>query len=483
MAGKIIKSFAWDFTGRIGGQIVSLIIGIILARILTPAEFGLIGMVMVFIAMSQIFTNLGLNSALIQRSNPTEAHYSSSFYLNIGAAFALTVLFFFLAPLIADFYENEKITNLIRVLSLCLLIDSLSAVQGAILLKSMRFDHLTRAKLFSSAFSGIVGISMAFMGFGVWSLVTQTLLGRILSMGYYWVVSVWRPKRVFKIKALKELWSYSINLFISSIIDTVYSQLDSIIIAKVFSATDLGLYSKAKSLNGFVIKYSSQSIGAVTFPAMATIKDDHKRLLDLGYKAETLIAFVSFGLLGWLYVTAESLIIILYGAKWEPSVQIFRLLCLSGFAYPISAATLSMLRAYGDSRSFLKVEIWKKIVGLAGLSIGFMFGMKGFLISLIITGAIAVWMNMFVTGRSLNISVGHQLFPLIRYMIIAVIAALITWFVPVEFKLHILNFIVLTIIFFSLYMGFNYLIKTPGLDLFSVQVTSLIKQLKIKYIR
>lgn len=483
MAGKIVKSFAWDFAGRIGSQFISLIIGIILARILTPAEFGLIGMAMVFIAVSEIFTNLGLSSALIQRSNPTEEHFSSSFYLNTVAALALTVLFIALAPVIAGFFKNAQITNLVRVLSLSLLIGSFSVVQEARLRKAMRFDLLTKAKLISSVLSGIVGISMAFMGFGVWSLVTQTLLGRFLTTGYYWFVSTWRPKLLFKINAIKELWAYSFKLFISGIIDTVYNQLDSIIIARIFSATELGLYSKAKSLNRFVIKYSSESIGTVTFPAMAAIQEDRKRLIDLGLKAETLIAFVSFGLLGWLYVSAESLILTLIGPKWQPAVEIFRILCLSGFAYPLSAATLSMLKAAGDSGSFLKVEVWKKVVGLAGLGIGFMFGMKGFLISLIITGAIAVWMNMFVTGKSLNISVGHQLFPLLRYLIIAVAAATITWFVPVNFKLHILNFTVITVIFFFIYAGTNYLTKTTGMDLFNQQVASLIKQLKSRFIR
>jgi O-antigen/teichoic acid export membrane protein len=483
VSGKIIKSFAWDFAGRSGSQMASLVIGIILARILTPVEFGMIGMAMVFIAVSEIFTNLGLSSALIQRSDPTEEHFSSSFYLNTGVALALTILFIVLAPVIAGFFNNEEITGLIRVLSLSLLIGSFSVVQEARLRKKMRFDLLAKAKLISSVLSGVVGISMAFMGFGIWSLVTQTLVGRLLTTGYYWLVSTWRPKLLFKINAIKELWSYSFKLFISGIIDTVYNQLDSIIIAKIFSAEDLGLYSKAKSLNRFVIKYSSESIGSVTFPAMAAIQEKRQRMIELGIKAETLIAFVSFGLLGWLYVGAESLILTLIGPKWQAAIEIFRILCLSGFTYPLSAATLSMLKASGDSSSFLKVEVWKKIVGLAGLSIGFMFGLKGFLISLIVTGTIAVWMNMFVTGRSLNISVGHQLFPLVRYLIIAVVAAIITWFVPVGFKLNLLNFTIITVIFFSLYTGLNYLTRTTGMYLFNQQVTSLIKQLKLRFIR
>lgn len=480
MSGKLVKSFAWDLAGRIGGQIASGIIGIILARLLMPAEFGLIGMAMVFIGISGIFTNLGLSSALVQRTDPTEEHYSSSFYLNIAASLFLTLLFIVLAPVIARFFKNEALTDIIRVLSLSLLISGFTVVQEARLRKKMRFDLLTKARIISSVISGIAGVAMAFTGFGVWSLVTQTLLGRLVTTGYYWFVSDWKPRLVFKLKALRELWSYSMNLFFSSILDTAYGQLDSLIIARVFSARELGLYSKAKAMNGFVIRYSSESIGSVTFPAMAEVKDNRRRMLELGFSAEKLIAFVSFALLGWLFVAAGPLILTLYGSNWQPAVEIFRLLCLSGFAYPISAATLSMLKASGDSRSFLKAEVWKKIVGLAGLAIGFAFGLKGYLISLVITGAIAVPLNMFYTGRSLNMTVKHQLFPLMPYLLLAVAAAFITDIIPVKFSMNLINLIIVTISFFALYLGSNYLLKTEGTALFLRQAGNLFSQIKMK---
>jgi len=176
---------------------------------------------------------------------------------------------------------------------------------------------------------------------------------------------------------------------------------------------------------------------------MAEVKDNRRRMLELGFNAEKLIAFVAFALLGWLFVAAGPLILTLYGPRWEPAIEIFRLLCLSGFAYPISAATLSMLKASGDSRSFLKVEVWKKIVGLLGLSIGFAFGLKGFLISLVITGSIAVILNMIYTGKSLDITLKQQLLPLLPYLGLAAISAAITDLLPVDFELSILNLVLL----------------------------------------
>lgn len=480
MAGRLIKSFAWDFGGRVGGQFIGFVIGIILARLLSPEEFGLIGMSMVFISLSGVFTNLGLSSALVQRSDPTEEHYSSSFYLNIIVATFLALIFIIIAPQIALFFKNPEITKLIRVLSLTLILSSFTIVQDARFRKKMNFRILTRTKIIASVLSGVLGVLMAFLGYGVWSLVIQTLFSGLITSLLLWLYSDWRPKFIFRLKAIKDLWSYSFNLFISGILNTGYEQLDSIIIARLFSASDLGLFSRAKTLNRFAIKYSSESVGAITFPAMAEVKDNREQMLNMGLKAETLIAYLSFGLLGLLYVASEPLILTLIGPKWLPSVEMFRILCLSGFAYPISTATLSMLKAAGYSGSFLRVEVWKKIIGLAGFAIGFYFGIKGYLISLIITGAISVWLNMYFTGRAIGISVRHQLFPLIPYLIISVAAVLMSYWVLKFLHTPLITLIAVSLLFGIIYFLINYLVKSEGQKLFIRQTVSLIEAIKGK---
>jgi teichuronic acid exporter len=480
MAGKLIKSFAWDFAGRLGGQLISFVISIVLARILTPEEFGLIGMAMVFISLSGVFTNLGLSSALIQRTEPTEEHYSSSFYLNIAAAAFLTVLFIVLAPFIATFFKSTEITKLIRVLSLTLVFNSLSIVQDARFRKKMNFRILTRTKIIASLLSGALGITMAFLGYGVWSLVIQTLSSGLLSSLFLWFYSDWRPKLLFRLRAIKDLWGYSFNLFISGVINTAYEQLDSIVIARLFTAKDLGLFSRAKTLNRFVIKYSSESVGAITFPAMAEVKDNRDQMLNMGLKAETLIAYLSFGLLGLLYVTSEPLILTLIGPKWLPAVEMFKILCLSGFAYPISAATLSMLRAAGFSGSFLKAEVWKKIVGLAGFGVGFYFGIKGYLISLIVTGAISVWLNMFFAGKALGLTVRHQLLPLIPYLLISVSSVVMSYWIIRFLPTPPVALLVVSCLYSLIYLFINFAIKSEGHRLFLMQSKSLVQLVKEK---
>lgn len=462
---KVFGAFLWDYSGKIAGQFTGLAVGIILARLLTPEDFGLVGMAMVFIGLSEIFANLGLSAALIQKKDPREEHFSSSFYLNVAASFLLTAIMFFAAPLIGRFYKRPDLVNIVRVLSLNFLLSGFTIVQDAWLRKKMKFGILTRSKLAGSIMGGLIGITMAVKGFGVWSLVVQTLATRFFNSVQLWIASSWKPKIIFAFGALKELWAYGFHMFLAGMLDTFYGQLDSLIIGKIFSARDLGLYSRAKSLNRFVIRYSSESIGSVTFPVMSDMQHDRDRLVNFTLKIESLVAFSAFGLLGLLYVTSRPLIIVLLGYKWEGAVEIFKLLALSGFVYPISAATLSMLRAQGDSRLFFKLEVLKKVIGGTGLVIGFLFGLKGYLISLIVTGSINTLLNMYYSGRNLNVSLHEQLANIYKYLLIAVLAALMSACLPIGNLIMILQLIILSAVFSIVYLSANYLLKTMGMQM------------------
>jgi teichuronic acid exporter len=385
----------------------------------------------------------------------------------------LSLAFVLAAPEIAAYFGSPGLCPVVRAMSIILIISSLTTVQEAMLRKNMKFGSLTQAKIAGTLGGGIIGIGMAWMGFGVWSLVAQTIVSRLISGIGYWLSCEWRPKLVFRIVAIKELWSFSFNLFLSGILNSAFSQIDSLIIARVFSPTELGFYSRAKSLNSFVVRYSSDSIGAVTFPAMSAIKQDRRQLLDLGLRAEVMVAFLAFGLLGWLYVSSEPLIISLFGAKWQPTVDIFKLLCLSGFAYPVSAATLSMLKASGDSRSFLTVEMLKKAVALSCLVVGFQFGLRGFLISLVVSGTISVLLNMGFVGKSLGISVGHQIRPLLVYMPLAIGASVVTMIIPFRFGSSLWQLLNTTTVFFVSYGLGNAVVRTTGLSLFLAQLKKL----------
>lgn len=475
MQSKLVTSFLWDFGGKIGNQFISFIIGIILARLLSPGEYGLIGMSMVFIALSGVFTNMGLSSALIQKKEPTEAHYSSSFFLNIFVGLFLLLIFQLLAPSIAYYFKEPKIERIIRVLSITLIFNSFTIIQDVILRKKMQFNILTKRNILSIIISGSIGIYMAFNGYGVWALVIQSLIGGLVGSILLWIYSDWRPKPIFEWNALKDLWGYGFKMFLSGFIDTIYSQLSTLAIAKLFSSKELGLFSRAQSLNRFVIKYSSESVGAVTFPAMSNLQHKIEDMIQLGKKAETTVAFVAFGLLGLMYVTSEPLILFLLGEKWIEAIPIYKILALSGFAYPISAATLNFIKAVGRSDLFLKVEVYKKIVGFSGLIIGFYFGLNGYLYSLIITGAISVLLNMFFVSKAIPLSVTHQLNQIMPYLIFSVIIGFGIMLIPINFSNHLIQLIFISTLYLLFYLLLNFAFKTKGLDYTILQIMKIIK--------
>ena len=473
MNKKLATSFLWDFVGKMSHQIITFIIGVILARLLSPKEYGLVGIALVFIVFSSIFSNLGLNSSLIQRKKVDESHYSSAFFLNVLISFLLALLLFFSSNLIANFFSEPELVPITKVLGLGIIISSFSIVQESILRRNMRFDILSKAKVYSAIIAGIVGVSLALLKFGVWSLVVQYLINILSKSFFYWIYSDWKPKLLFRINSLKELWSFGFSMFLSSFIYTGFNQVSSIVIAKIFSSQDLGLFSRAKTLNEFVYRYSSESISAVTFSKMSKMQQNKKKLIDLGLKAETLISFATFGLLGLMYVTSEPLILMLLGQKWVGAIEIYELLCFSGFVYPISVATLSMLKASGFSKTNLKLEIIKTFIATIGLVIGFSYGLKGYLTSLIFTGIITVYLNMKFTSNMLNYSLNRHLKPILSYLIIAVFTTFLMNLIPISFSYQIVNLISYAFVYVFVYLFLNFIFKTEGLFLARTQMLTL----------
>ena len=463
----------WDFIGKMGHQIITFVIGIILARLLSPKEYGLVGIAFVFLAFSSIFSNLGLNSSLIQREKVNDSHYSSTFFLNLIVSFFLAIILFSSSNLIAVFFREPELVSITKVLGLGIIINSFSIVQESILRRNMRFDILSKGKVLSAIIAGTFGISLALLNFGVWSLVVQYLINIFSKTFFYWIYSDWKPKLIFKMNSLRELWSYGFSMFLSSFIYSGFNQVSSIVIARLFSSQDLGLFSRSKSLNEFVYKYSSESISAVTFSKMSKMQQSKKKLINLGLKAETLISFAAFGLLGLMYITSEPLILVLLGTKWTGAIEIYKLLCFSGFVFPISSATLSMLKASGFSKTNLKLEIIKTCIAIIGLVIGFSYGLKGYLISLIFTGIISVYLNMKFTSKMLNYDLKRHFKPLLSYLIITVFTTLLLNFIPISFSYQILNLISYTFVYVFVYLFLNFIFKTEGLLLAREQMLNL----------
>ncbi|MDC0324463.1 lipopolysaccharide biosynthesis protein [Akkermansiaceae bacterium] len=457
---KLLNSFGWEFLGRIFKQCIGFFIGILLARLLGPEKFGLIAMSTALVSIASFFISTGLFTALIQYEGPKESHLSSVFFYNLVIGVLLLTIFYFGAPWMTYLLKAPNLfTEVIRFVSLTFLISSFTQVQEALFRRELKIKELALINFAATLVGGITGIFLALLDCGVWSLVAYLLIERTTFCISVWIKSHWKPKLIFRIRAIKDLWPFGFRMFLAGLVKNFVAQIDSIIISRSFGITELGLFSRAKTLNNFVTRYSSESIGNIMFPAMAKLQTDKHKLVVLGLRSERIISFLCFGLLGWMYLTAEELILLLLGDDWKEAVPIYQILCLSGFSYPLGVATSSMLKAVGNGSLFLRLEVYKQIVMVLGLSVGFVYGLRGYLISLIITGSICVLINLYFSARYFGFNLRTHFVNLSKFLFIAVGSVLLTNLYDYEKISEIGRFLLKTFGYSGIFLTLLYLIE------------------------
>ena len=475
------KAFIWDFSGKMAMHGMGFIVSIFLARLLEPSDFGLVAMVMVIIGIAGVFSDVGLGAALIQRRRVLPIHYSSVFFFNITIGALLTFLTYLSAPLIADFYDNKELIPLTQVISFSFVIGAFSAVQSTKLRKELNYALLTKVAFIASLMSGVVGISLAFNGAGVWSLVAQALTQGIVYNIIIWVVSHWKPKIEFSLKALMQLWAFGFRIFLSGLLDSIFTRLDTIIIAKLFEPATLGFFNQAKLLDRMVISYSSGSLMSVLFPLLSKVQNDLVRFQNIIMKSLGIIIFVTFFLLGGLYLVSYELVIMLFGEKWLQTVDYFKLLVLSGFGFPISALLVNVLSSRGNSKAFLRLEIYKKIIFGINLAVGFMWGIEGYLYGLVIAMFLAVFLNIIFVSKEISIQKFKIVQPILIQILITVMVTLFVYFLNQD--LDFSNFVMFTIKgieYAFLYIMTNKMIKTDAYRYFMSEVKPVYSKLLTK---
>ena len=469
------KAFAWDFAGRIGGQTVGFIISIFLARLLVPDDFGMLAMVNVVIALSASLMDMGLGGAIIQRREVNDAHYGSVFFFNITVGVLLSAILFFAAPLVGAFYHNEQLVNITRAMSALFVLSSIGNVIRIKLRKELQYGVPTQSALIGALVSGAVGVFMAFKGFGVWSLVTQSLLGSIVGNIWLFYRVKWRPKLLFQWQALRDLWGFGFRMFISGILDSVFSNADSIIIGKLFTPATLGYYYRARSLNNYVMQYSSGSLMSVLFPAFSKMQDDIERFRSTAFKGYHLINFLAFMLTGLFFVTGEDLIILMFGSQWQPSVSMFHLIIIIAFGFPLSSILVNILSASGNSRAFLRLEVIKKVFFGSSLAIGFIWGIHGYLICNAVAYILAVIVNVIYSSRQLKVTSWHFHRITLPYLSVALICVVILSVAQYYLRLpHLIHLVASGTLFLVCYLLAAWQMRLQG---FLFLLTEL-KQLK-----
>lgn len=423
---KAIKGVAWSSIDTFAALGIQFVVGVILARLLSPSEYGIIGLVTVFLAISDVFIQSGFSSALIRKKDCNDSDRSTAFIFSVVVSIVFYFFWFFTAPLIASFYDMPILTSVTRVIALSMIAGAICIVPNAIF--STRIDFKTTAKISvsSSVLGGIVGITMAYMGYGVWALVFQSITIQVYRSVLILVMSKWLPKVGFSKQSFNELFSFGSKLMLSNLLNTIYNNLYTIVIAKLFSAKTLGLYSRAHGYANLPSYYLTTVLQRVTFPVLSTIQDDQERLASAYRRLLKMSAYITFPLMMLLCGLADPLIRWLITDKWEDCIILLQLLCFSLMWYPVHAINLNLLQVKGRSDLFLRLEIIKKIIGVVVLFVSAYWGIIGLCVGGIISSVFSLVINTHYTGKLIDIGFGKQMMDLMPIFIISVVAGVLS---------------------------------------------------------
>lgn len=424
---KVLSSLFWKLLERGGTQGVHFIVLIILARLLMPEDYGLLALVTILISLANVFIQSGFNTALIQKKEVDETDFSSVFYLSIGIAFLLYVVLFFVAPFISSFFLESQLTLIIRVFSLILVFGAINSVQGAIISRSMQFKKLFFSSLVSIIVSGIVGVIMAYMNFGVWSLVVQQLTNEIVITITLWRSIRWKPNLLFSFERMKLLFSFGWKLLLADLIDRFYMNFRSILIGKIFSPIMLGYYSKGKEFPSFLVTNINGSIQSVMLPVLSSQQDNKKRIKEMVRRSIVTSSFIVFPMMVGLAVVSTSLVKILLTEKWMPSVPFLQIYCMSYALWPINTANLQAINALGHSDIFLKLEIIKKVIGISILGVTTFYGIYAITLGSLLSGVVSTFINAYPNKRLLDYKYSEQFRDILPSLILSLVMGVIVF--------------------------------------------------------
>lgn len=429
LKSKTLSGLFWRFMERCGAQGVNFIVQIVLARLVAPEMYGTIALVTVFMTILQIFVDSGMGNALIQKKDADDLDFSSVFYFNIIICIILYAIMYIISPYIASFYNDDQLVSVIRVMSVVLLISGVKNVQQAYVSKSMQFKKFFFATLGGTIVAAVVGIWMAYVGYGVWALVAQNIVNNLIGTIVLWFTVKWRPKLLFSFTRLKGLISYGWKLLVSGLIDAIYNNIRQLIIGKLYTSADLGYYNKGKQLPYTVINNINTSIDSVLLPAMSSEQDNAEKVKSMTRRAIKTSSYIMWPLMIGFVFAAEQIVELLLTQKWMGCVPYLRIFCITYAFYPIQTANLNAIKAMGRSDLFLKLEIVKKIVGMVVLLCTMWHGPLVMAYSLLLTSVISQVINSWPNKKLLNYSYLEQLKDIIPYILLSIVMGAIIYFV------------------------------------------------------
>lgn len=424
---KVVSNLIWRFMERFGSQLVSFVVQIVLARMLAPSVFGTVAKVTIITSILLVFVDSGMANSLIQKKDPDDLDFSSVFFFNLAFCLVLYAGLFAAAPAIARFYKDAQLTAIIRVLGLTVVVAGVKNVQQAYVSKTLQFKRFFFATLGGTLLSAVVGIAMVYAGFGVWAIVAQQLTNVTVNTGILWLTVGWKPKLMFSFARLKGLLSYGWKLLVSGLLDTVYNKLREILIAVFYTDADLAFYNRGMTYPNLLVENINASIDSVLLPVLSAEQEHKEQVRNMTRRAIRISTYVMMPLMMGLAVCAEPLIRLLLTEKWLPCVPYLRIFCFSYAFYPLHTANLNAIKAMGRSDLFLKLEIIKKVIGVAVLAVTLPYGVYAMALSLLFTSVLSQLINSWPNAKLLGYSYAKQLKDMLPAIVLSIVMGLVVY--------------------------------------------------------
>ena len=424
---KTVRGVGWSFIDNIASSGIAFLVGLVLARLLTPAEYGVMAMIAIFIAVSTSIIDSGFSNALIRKVHLKRVDYNTVFYFNLTVSILVYVLLYFASPAISVFFKEPILVEVTRVIGWVLIINALAIIPRTQFVREVDFKTQTKVSLISSISSGVIGIGMALGGMGVWSLVGQQLSRQFLNTLFLWIYSKWHPVWEFSTKSFKELFGFGSKLLLSGLLDTIYKNIYYIIIGRFYTSAQLGQYTRAEQFNTIFSSNLTTVVQRVSYPVLSSIQEEPERLREAYRKVIKITMLITFACMLGLAAVAKPLIIILIGEKWLPAVYFLQIICFSGMLYPLHAINLNILQVKGRSDLFLKLEIIKKIIAVGPIVIGIFCGIEYMLWGSVITSFIAYFLNSYYSASLIDYPTGKQIKDILPTFVVSLVVAFVMW--------------------------------------------------------
>ncbi|WP_276858144.1 lipopolysaccharide biosynthesis protein [Bacteroides fluxus] len=424
---KTIHGVGWSFVDNISSSGITFLVGLVLARLLTPAEYGVMAMIAIFIAISNSIIDSGFSNALIRKTHVERVDYNTVFYFNLTVSILIYIFLYLAAPIISVFFKEPILVEVTRVMGWILIINALAIIPRTQFVRDVNFKTQTKVSLISSVSSGFIGIGMALGGLGVWSLVGQQLSRQLLNTLFLWLYSKWHPVWEFSMKSFKELFGFGSKLLLSGLLDTIYKNIYYIVIGRFYTSAQLGQYTRAEQFNTIFSSNLTSVVQRVSYPVLSSIQEEPERLREAYRKIIKITMMVTFACMLGLAAVSKSLIVILIGDKWLPAVYFLQIICFSGMLYPLHAINLNMIQVRGRSDLILKLEVIKKIIAIVPIIIGVFCGIEYMLWGSVLTSFIAYFLNSRYSASLIFYPTKEQIKDILPTFITSFVVAFVMW--------------------------------------------------------